>query len=134
MARFKFSSFNKERKFNFDVTPIVGKYIPASELGDLYNKNGEAHLYIIRGVYTGVIDAVHSKTGKEQPTASIATDFSYINVPSFQYEEVADMLSSQDAIDYINSGKAAFKLVPYETRGETFYKMIWIDMDSDAEI
>lgn len=130
MAKFKFSSFNKERRFNFDVTPIVGKYVKASELGDLMSKNGENYVYIIRGLYLGTLPAEASRTGKEQKTASIATDFSYINVPAFQYEEVADMINNQQAVDYINSGCAGFKIVPYETRGEEYYKIVWVDIES----
>lgn len=132
--KFKIAAFNTERKFDFDVTPIVGKYVKASELGKLIDEYGEDHIYIIRGCYIGKIAAEDSKSGKEQPTASIATDFTYVNVPSFQYETVEGWTQNQEAIDYINSGSAGFMIEPYTTRGETFYKLVFVDIDSDANI
>ncbi|MBO7731716.1 MAG: hypothetical protein J6S67_04170 [Methanobrevibacter sp.] len=134
MKKFSIAKYNTERKFNFDVTPIIGKYVKASELGQLIEENGEDHIYTIRGCYLGTIDADASKTGKQQKTASIAIDTTYINVPSFQYETIEGFVNNQDAIDYINSGSAGFMIKSYEMRGETYYKLVFVDIDSDAEI
>lgn len=134
MKKFSMSKFNSTRKFDFDVTPIIGKYVKASELGSLIDEYGEDKIYVIRGAYLGSIDAEHSKKGTEQKTASIATDFTYINVPSWQYDDVEAMVNNPDAVDYINSGSAGFMIEPYEMRGETYYKLVFVDIDSDAEI
>lgn len=134
MKKFSFAQFNKERRFDFDVTPIIGKYIKSSELGQLIDKFGEDHIYVIRGLYLGKIKAEDSSSGEEQKTASVATDFSYINAPGFQYEEIASMIENEQAVAYINSGSAGFKVTPYEMRNKTFYKLTWVDIESGDEI
>lgn len=130
MAKFKFANFNKERKFNFNVESIRDKYVKASELGSLIKKYGEGYIFTIRGLYLGEIDAEDSVTGKKQDTASVATDFTYVNAPSFQYEEIAAMLEDKDAIDCINAGGAGFIVEPYTARGKEYYKLVWVDIES----
>ena len=134
MKKFSFASFNKERRFDFDVTPIIGKYIKSSEMGQLIDKFGEDNVYVIRGLYLGKIKAEDSSSGEEQKTASVATDFSYINAPAFQYDEIKEMIDNDQAVDYINSGSAGFKITPYEMRNKTYYKFTWVDIESGDEV
>lgn len=130
MSKFKFAAFNKERKFHFNVDSIRDKYIKASELGKLIEQYGEGYIFTIRGLYLGEIDASDSVTGKQQDTASIATDFTYVNAPSFQYDEIAAMIDDRDAVDCINAGGAGFIVEPYQARNKTFYKLVWVDIES----
>lgn len=129
-----FSQFNTGL-FNFDTSAIKGNYITTR---DLYDRDGDKNIYVVRAVYKGTLDKDKRKDdlrGKEdKPTACIATDEFYINVPDFQVKEIDKMLDQPEVIDYINDGKAGVMLRTYEARGEEFVKLVFVDIESDAEV
>ena len=105
MAKFSFTSFNKERLFNVDTSDFDYK-----KLEDLYNENGEDYVYPITGVYIGT----KSKFAAETPI--VATDDCYVNLPDHQLGSIKEMLASKQAVDYINSGAAGFMIEKYHQK------------------
>lgn len=122
-----FSRFNKSRQFDIDTSDF--DYI---KLKDLYERDGEGQIYILRGVYIGT----KSEYADESPLAAI--DGFYVNLPQFQLSDIKEMLESGAAIKAINNGEAGFTIEEYTKKlktgkFKTCYKAIWEDIDPDFE-
>lgn len=119
-----FSSFNRDRLFSVDTSDF--EYL---KLADLYKRDGEGEIYIIRGIYIGT----KSEFAEESPL--LATDEFYVNLPQFQLVEIKEMLDSRQAINCINNGGAGFTIEEYEKKLKSgakkkCYKAVWVDIES----
>lgn len=124
MAFTSFASFNKERLFNVDTADF--DYV---KLADLYERDGEGEIYVIRGVYIGT----KSEFAEESPL--LATDEFYVNLPQHQLIEIKEMLNSRQAISCINNGGAGFVIEKYTKKlksgaKKVCYKARWVDIES----
>lgn len=140
MAQFSFSSFNKERLFNFD-TSIINELHPQTEaqrkehddrytnLESLYKENGPDKEYQIRGLYINT----KSEVVDEAPVAALSTI--YVNLPPHQLIEVKSMMGDKNAVRAINNGYAGFVIRTYEKKlgkqVKLCYAAKWIDVDPD---
>lgn len=123
-----FASFNRERLFDVDTSDF--EYI---KLKDLYERDGEDEIYVIRGIYIGT----KSEFADESPL--LALDDCYVNLPQFQLLDVKEMLNSKQAINCINNGGAGFRIEKYTKKlksgsKKVCYKAIWLDIEDGAEI
>lgn len=124
MAFASFSSFNKERLFNIDTADF--EYV---KLADLYERDGEGEIYVVRGVYIG------TKSEFAEETPLLATDEFYVNLPQHQLIEIKEMLNSRQAINCINNGGAGFTIEKYTKKLKSgakkiCYKAHWVDVES----
>ena len=119
-----FASFNRERLFDVDTSDF--DYI---KLKDLYERDGQDHIYIVRGVYIGT----KSEFADESPL--VAIDDFYVNLPQFQLLDIKEMLNSKQAINTINAGEAGFIIEEYVKKLKSgakkkCYKAVWVDVVS----
>lgn len=118
MAKFSFTSFNKQRLFNVDTTDF--DYV---SLEDLYNRDGAGHVYLVTGLYIGT----KSIYADEAPL--LATDEEYVNLPEHQLSEVKAMMGDSRAVAEINSGNCGFVIDTYYQKRfkKTCYVARWVD-------
>ena len=124
MAYSSFASFNRERLFDVDTSDF--DYI---KLKDLHERDGQDHIYIVRGVYIGT----KSEFADESPL--VAIDDFYVNLPQFQLLDIKEMLNSKQAINAINNGEAGFIIEEYvktlkSGAKKKCYKAVWVDVVS----
>lgn len=117
---FNFSKFNKERLFDVDTSGF--DYV---NLEDLFEENGEDHVYKITGVYIG------TKSTFDDESPIIAIEDTYVNLPQHQLPEVKAMLADKAAIKAINDGQAGFVIDSYYQKRfkKTCYAARWGSYD-----
>lgn len=111
--------YNKVNKFTFQV-PDDFKY---KSLADLFNDNGEKHVYPVKAIYI-------NKKSRYGDAPVIATDECLVNVPSHMLDTVKEMLEDEELVNAVNDDKFGFTIYPYNTgraKG-TFYSITWVDM------
>lgn len=110
---------------NSDVFIFKGeKDFKYYSLKDLYKANGPDQGYTFLSLFINS----KSRFGK-QPIAVTAKY--YINLPEYLVEDVQNMINDPEAVDQINSGRAAFKIRTYTNRnGGTSYGVEWMDVEA----
>lgn len=145
---FSFGSFNKARRFDVDNTNFVThttynskgeakKDNPYWSCQEMYELNGPDHLYVIHGAYINDLDKLVTRRDGERSravtseSAAVAIEDRYVSIPSFQINEIKDMLENDAAIDMINAGRAGFYIEEYTNKFGTNYKAVWTDVTDE---
>lgn len=118
--KFSFSKkFNKERIFDIDTSDFDYR-----SLEELYQ--GDDIVYPVRGIY-------ENKKSLYGPSAVLATDSFYVNLPSHLYDECVEILSDRLAINEIKKGRVGFTIYKYklDKYTDTFYSIRWVDVNPD---
>lgn len=102
---FNFESLNFERKFDFDVTNIRGKYADCKEM---FTKYGDGKVFRVNAMYISTA----SKYDDEKPM--LALDETYLNLPVHLLGECKKILNDKSACEQINNGEV----------GVTFYQYV----------
>lgn len=123
---FSFNSFNNERLFTFDTTPITGKYV---KLKELYEKYGADKVYQIKALFINT----KSDINEEEPVAAL--EDTYVNLPVHQLRDVKKMRGDKIAVSAINRGYCGFTIRVYEKEVgksiKTCYAAQWCDVDPE---
>lgn len=126
---FNFESLNYERKFDFDVAGIRGKYADCKEM---FEKYGSDKVFRVNAIYISTLSKYIKPT--------LALDETYVNLPTFLLDEANKLLNDKSACDQINSGKVGVTFYSYikELKKKTkngekkikkvCYSIKWVDM------
>lgn len=121
----KFSKFNHENKFNFNVEKIGDTHV-SLRIQDLYNTYGQTFFKL-----KGLLATDDAKTiSKISVTAIIELPISggadvYLHLPDFMYKDVKEILKDNELIDLIVGGEVGIKPQTYEKNNTTYYKVIF---------
>lgn len=109
--------FNKVvARFDYELP----KNAPYKKLAEIYKTDGDNN-FTVRGLYINR----KSKFG-DSPVAII--DDVYINLPKHLIESVTEIISDSEAINSINNGTFGMNVYQYESNGNTYYSVNWIDV------
>lgn len=114
------SKYNKTG-IKFDVDASGFDFV---NLETLYKEHGEGRKY--------EIDALYINTKSEygaHPVAVIEDLQLKADLPKHLKETAEEMLSDDEAIEAIRSGRAGFIIDPYLKNGKQCYGVRWIDLD-----
>lgn len=105
--------FNKGNKFNIDTTGF--DYLKLSELD-------KEKVYTLKGVFI-------STRGSYGPSPVAIIDGHFVNLPAYTLSVIQDMLTDDEAIEWIKSGKTGFKVRPYQDKnGADRLGVEWVDV------
>lgn len=112
--------FNKGRLFKYTI-PEGHPYI---SLCDMYNNNGEDHIYIVRMLYI-------NKKSRYGDEGVVVIDDGIVNLPNHLAETIKEIMSDEEAVDAINEGKLGFQIYTYipRNREETCFSIEWVDIE-----
>lgn len=118
MARSFAQKFNKT-SFGIDITDFS-----YCKLVDLYNNNengGGDVVHSINGLY------VHKSQLGDSPVCIDVENKLLVNLPSHTAESVREILSDNEAIEDIKSGKVGYTIYEYESHGKKCYGINFVD-------
>lgn len=105
--------FNKGNRFDVDTNGF--DFLKLSEL-----ERGK--VYKLKGVY------INNK-GSYGPSPVAIIEGHFVNLPNYTLSVVQDMLTDDEAIDWIKSGKTGFKVRPYQDKNGTERLGVeWVDV------
>lgn len=133
---FNFENLNYERKFDYDVTNIRGKYTDCEEM---FTKYGSEKVFRVNALYISTA----SKYDPEKPMAAL--DETYLNLPVHLLDEVKGILNDKEACQQINNGEVGVSFYSYIKKlkkkfkngtekevKKTCYSVKWVDLTKYA--
>ena len=117
-------SFAKRHKKGLIDWGINTENFEYFKLQDLFEMNGEAEVYVLRGVFVNKNKT--EKQLKEYGASPVGIlDDKLINLPNHMLEEVEEIMKCEEDIDDILAGNAKFKIRSYESHNKTCYGIDW---------
>ena len=112
------SKYNNDKKFTLDT-----KDFEYFDLKDLYDNDGEDHVYPFLGFY------INKKTNYD-PYPVCFTDSFFVNLPSHMTAICQEILQDEEGIEDINAGKVGFTIRTYysEKHKKDCYSIRFIDV------
>ena len=110
------SKYNK-KLFNYNFPEDCTYY----NLKDLYKMEKENKLVV---KYIGV-----NTKSRYGDAPMLATAKYVVNLPAHLLNTIKDMLKDDELITAINDDKVAFKIYQYVKDNDTYYSIIWIDLN-----
>ena len=112
---YNFEQFNKG-KFKFSTEGLT-EY---KSLKELYEADPEK-VYTVRGIYI-------NEASKFGPSPLFACTDYYVNVPAHLLDICKQIRADYDAVKDINEGRMGFRIYPYESNGNTFYSVNFVNL------
>ena len=110
------SKYNRSNRWDVNTDGFEYK-----KIADIVAADGEDVTYKVRGV--------RITNGKYGEGAVVILDSCYVNLPKRMTEDVEQILSSNEDIDAIKSGKVGIEFYSYMGRdGKPHYSANWVDL------
>ena len=113
---------NKHNKGAIDWG-IDSKDFEYFSLKDLYEKDPENLVYVLRGLF------INTKNNSEYGNSVVAIlQDKFVNLPSHMEDEVREMLKDDQDVADIKAGIVGFNIRTYESHKKECYSVSWVDL------
>ena len=111
------SKYNHGARFNVQFSAET----PFTSLADLYNNNGEEHVYPVMALYFN-----HKSKFGENPVA--VTTAELVNLPKHLQDVCKEIVADKEAVEAINANRFGFKIRQYDRNGKPCFSVEWVDL------
>lgn len=112
------SKFNKTT-FGIDTTNFV--YVKLADIFNSENEGGKDFIHNVNGLY------VHKSQLGDSPVIIDEENKRLVNLPGHTAETIREILSDDEAVEAIKSGKVGYTIYEYESHGKKCCSISWVD-------
>lgn len=112
------SKFNKTT-FGIDTTNFA--YVKLVDIFNSENEGGKDVIHNVNGLY------VHKSQLGDSPVIIDEENKRLVNLPGHTAETIREILSDDEAVEAIKSGKVGYTIYEYESHGKKCCSISWVD-------